>query len=218
MPDVVCEGRRVVYNFQNSATLFLMKTFMSIFISIIFLIIANIPGAVFVKYPYETDNLLLMEMSVVGIAPFVLAFQHNSSLIKGKFLSNVVGRSVPAGLTLVVMTMTIYIYNTVIIAPVVVNGIPDASLMTTMLVLGLTFTGVLMLVKICEPFDFMRVMLLTGVLTAACIGVFLLPGAFGMKLSLLSLQDVLFIIVTVLGGYFLASILMRAMRALKILN
>ncbi len=211
MPDVVREGRQVVNNIQKSSSLFLMKTFMSIVLSMIFLLVPVIPGTVFKEYPYTTDMLLLLEFFIIALSSFVLALQSNHSIIKGKFLSNVLSRCIPSGLTLVIATMSVYFYCTKMGSSV--------ELYKTMLVITLSLTGVMLLAKICEPFDAVRTVLviIVGGLTVASI--FFIPESIiGIYRDSMVMIDWLFVICITLGAYFLASILLKAMKAMNFMH
>ncbi|MDE6398882.1 MAG: HAD-IC family P-type ATPase, partial [Clostridiales bacterium] len=205
MPDVVKEGRRVINNIQKSSSLFLMKTFMSMALSIIFLIMRK-------PYPFDTSNLLLLELLVIGLPSFALAMQRNTDIIRGKFLSNVIGRCLPGGITLTLAVMSVYFYR---------NGlhvdITDAAY-KSMLVIVLTYTGMMVLYKNCEPYDAFRAVLMIGCISFSFVAVFCLPGVFGIKKGSLSMTDILFDLTAVLTSYFVVSIMMRIMRSAKLLQ
>ena len=216
MPDVVKEGRRVVNNIQKSSSLFLMKTFMSMALSIIFLIMRK-------PYPLNTSNLLLIEMLVIGLPSFALAFQKNTDIIRGKFLSNVLGRSLPGGIVLTMSVMAVYLYalfapNTVVSVSADVNS-PAHIAYINMTVIALTFTGMMVLYKNCEPFDAFRVVLMVSVLTVSIVAVCVpvLRLIFGISANL-GMQDILFDLTVILASYFMVSVLMRIMRSAKLLQ
>ncbi len=206
MPDVVREGRRVVNNIQKSSSLFLMKTFMSMALSVIFLILRR-------PYPFDTSNLLLLEMLVIGLPSFALAFQKNSDIIRGKFLTNVIGRCVPGGITLTLAVMAIYLYMRLGLNPDVTFG---SAAYTSMLVLSLTYTGMIVLYKNCEPFDVFRTVLMITVLVISLIAAIFLPSIFGV--AKLALMEIFFVTTVILAGYFVVSIMMRIMRSAKLLQ
>ena len=216
MPDVVKEGRRVVNNIQKSSSLFLMKTFMSMALSIIFLIMRK-------PYPLNTSNLLLIEMLVIGLPSFALAFQKNTDIIRGKFLSNVLGRSLPGGVVLTMSVMAVYVYalfapNTTVSVSADVNSVEHIAYIN-MTVIALTFTGMMVLYKNCEPFDAFRVVLMVSVLTVSIVAVCVpvLRSIFGISAKL-SMQDILFDLTVILASYFIVSALMRIMRSAKLLQ
>ncbi|MCI8413385.1 MAG: HAD-IC family P-type ATPase [Clostridia bacterium] len=206
MPDVVMEGRRVVNNIQKSSSLFLMKTFMSMALSIIFLILRK-------PYPFDTSNLLLLEMLVIGLPSFALAFQKNTDIIRGRFLSNVIGRCVPGGITLTLSVMAVYLYMRLGVSANITAG---SAAYTSMLVLALTYTGMIVLYKNCEPFDIFRTVLIITVIVASVIAVIFFPAIFGV--TDVAVADVFFITTVILAGYFIVSILMRIMRGAKLLQ
>ena len=94
MPKVVMEGRRVVNNIQKTSTLFLMKTLMSVFLSVIS-VIMRFSGLSDQVYFFDTSNLTGLEMFVIGLPSFALALQPNRNIIKGSFLSNVLKQCIP---------------------------------------------------------------------------------------------------------------------------
>ncbi|MCL2255293.1 MAG: HAD-IC family P-type ATPase [Firmicutes bacterium] len=245
MPDVVKEGRRVVNNIQKASSLFLMKTLMAILLSIIFLIVpAVLPDvAPYLRsYPFRTNQMLLLEFFIIAIPSFVLALQPNHNLIKGNFLSNVIGRSVPGGITMVFATMAAFtffalggagditvpyyqIYNYAGLTPEqLAQAIMEAelaasnALYSTMVVLAMTFAGFMMLVKVCEPFDIWRSILIVGCALLIIFGVAVLPPMFGVSTEHFRLNHLFFLMATVLASYFVASFLVRVMKGLKILN
>ena len=61
MPGVVAEGRQVVNNIQNSSSLFLMKTTMTVLVTILTLCLG-------VSFPFRPSNLSAVNLFVIGIA------------------------------------------------------------------------------------------------------------------------------------------------------
>ena len=85
-----------------------------------------------------------------------------------------------------------------------------------MLVLALTYTGMIVLYKNCEPFDIFRTVLIITVIVASVIAVIFFPAIFGV--TDVAVADVFFITTVILAGYFIVSILMRIMRGAKLLQ
>ena len=92
MPNVVMEGRRVVNNIQRTASLFLVKNIFSMLLAVFSVILM-------LDYPLEPSQVSLISMFTIGIPSFVLALEPNKSLISGHFLTNVMVKAFPAGLT-----------------------------------------------------------------------------------------------------------------------
>ena len=80
MKDVVDEGRRVVKN--------IFSMLLGIF-SVIFML----------EYPFEPSQISLISMFTIGIPAFLLALEPNNNSISGNFLSNILFRALPAGVT-----------------------------------------------------------------------------------------------------------------------
>jgi cation-transporting ATPase E len=92
MPSVVMEGRRVINNIERSASLFLSKNIFSFSLAALALIFT-------LSYPITPSQLSLFNMMFIGIPSFVLALEPNVSLVRGRFLVNVLIKAMPAGLT-----------------------------------------------------------------------------------------------------------------------
>ena len=213
MPDVVMEGRRVVNNITKSSSLFLMKTFMSIVLSIIFLLLGE-------AYPLKTNNLLLLELFVIAVPSFMLALQTNSSRIKGNFLANVVSRTLPGGITLVAAIMGVYLYR-LYVGNVFGNFLPP-EMYTSLTVLALVFTGVMVLSKICEPFNFYRVFILILSVSLILISIALIGGPLGIIVfdlkSAPQLTHLFFLFALVLASYFVTSAMMKVLKNVHLLS
>ena len=87
LPKVVAEGRRVINNVTEVASLFLMKTTFALLLTLS------------TKYPFVPSNLMVIEFFCSGLAAFALALQPNNRKIKGGFLRNVLSKALPGGIT-----------------------------------------------------------------------------------------------------------------------
>ena len=109
LPEVVAEGRRVVNNLQRTASIFLVKTFFAMFLTLFFTI-ASFFGET-VTYPFTTMNMYPWEIIAIGYAAFFLALQPNNELINGRFLKNIFKKSVPAAAMMISSVLIIYFFN-----------------------------------------------------------------------------------------------------------
>ena len=103
MPSVVAEGRRVVNNIERTASLFLVKNIFSLFLSIFSIILM-------VNYPLEPSQISLISMFTIGIPAFVMSLERNTDQIKGHFLSNVLFKALPGGLTDFLVVSSLYMF------------------------------------------------------------------------------------------------------------
>ena len=156
MPQVVLEGRRVVNNIQRSASLFLVKNIFSILTTIFTLIAANL-------YPLYPTQLSLLGAFTIGTPAFFLALQPNKNIIRGDFLTNVIIKALPAGITDFIMLVVISIHGAVI-------GMSNEQI-STVAIIVLLIIGMMSLIRICRPFDWLRalVCIAMGVGIAICL-------------------------------------------------
>lgn len=165
LPSVVNEGRQVINNIQKSSTLFLMKTLFTILFTLIVIILHT-------TYPFESVNLLLLEIFVIGLPSFILALEPNTKKIEGEFISTVLKKAIPSGLLI--------LFNVVLMMILHKVGLINTLEFETLSVLILTVTGFLNLIRLCWPFTIVR--LLTVIFSAICIisAMLVMPDFFGM--------------------------------------
>ena len=165
MPDVVGEGRRVVNNIKRSASLFLAKNIFSMMLTIFTLISVNL-------YPLYPTQLSLLGIFTIGIPAFFLALQPNKSLIKGDFLLNVVLKALPTGLTDFIVVTLITIYGNF-------TGLAHEQTATAATLVLLT-VGMAALIRVCMPFDMIRVMVCIAMAGGIVISMIFLRPLFAM--------------------------------------
>ncbi len=160
IPKIVNEGRRAINNLERSATLFLTKTIYSTLLAFLFIFIE-------MSYPFQPIQLSLNSIVTIGIPSFVLALEPNHNRVHGIFIINVIRKSIPAALTIIVNIISVIIFTSLFHF--------DADYVSTMSMILLAFTGFLLLFKICYPFNYLR-----GILYGTLIGIFL-GGAIGLN-------------------------------------
>ncbi len=199
LPNVVYEGRRVINNIKNSASLYLMKT---LFITILAIICIGMQA----QYFFTTDNMLLFEVFVAGIPSTILSLQPNSDRVKGKFILYVLSRAIPSALTMLMGVLAVYLGKTFL---------PEyfaANYQATLVVI-VTFTGLVMLYRILQPFNVLRAAVYAA-MVVACIVVFAVPvlGALtysGWQTTAFSLTEILYMGCILLAAFPLSSTLIK---------
>jgi len=165
MPSVVLEGRRVVNNIQRSASLFLVKNIFSFLLSLFAV-------AFMITYPLEPSQISLISMFTIGIPAFFLALQPNREVIKGHFLTNVFLKALPAGLTDVLAVGALVVFGrTFDVSPT------DISTAATML---LAIVGFMILFKICQPLNTLRIIVWIGSMAGLLACSIFLPDLFAI--------------------------------------
>ena len=141
MTDVVMEGRRVVNNIERSASLFLVKNIFSFLLAILSLCFAF-------SYPLEPAQVSLISMFNIGVPAFFLAMEPNKNLIQGRFMTNVLLKALPAGLTDVLAVGALVLIGETFEVPA-----EDISTAATML---LAIVGFMILYRISRPMNKLR--------------------------------------------------------------
>ena len=155
MPKVVAEGRRVINNIQQSASLYLMKT---IFITLLALLsIASTKS-----FPFASGMLTILEFAIIGIPSIILSLQPNDKRVEGDFLFTIFSNAIPGALILLLNVYIIKFLNLLGIFndPNVAN--PEL-LCTTLQVVAFTLGGAVYLYKVCRPFNLGRTLLMMTV-------------------------------------------------------
>ena len=167
MPKVVAEGRRSINNLQRSASLFLVKTLLSMTLAVLFVLLPW-------QYPFQPIQMTLISAFTIGLPSFVLALEPNKDRIKGRFLENVIVKSIP-GATCAVLT--ILIVNTVGYNVLHL----DYEHVSTLCVLLTAWIGALLIVRLSIPFTPIRAALLAVVVGGTVLGATVLHGLFGIE-------------------------------------
>lgn len=141
MPSVVMEGRRVVNNIERSASLFLVKNIFSFLLSLFSV-------CFMINYPLEPSQISLVSMFTIGVPAFFLALQPNKNIIQGHFLSNVLIKALPAGITDFLVVGALVVFGQVFEV-----GETDISTACTML---LAIVGFVILYNISKPMNALR--------------------------------------------------------------
>ena len=171
LPSVVKEGRQVINNVQNSASLFLMKTFFAITLTIITLFLN-------INYPFKPSMMILLETFVIGIPSFILTFEPNSKRINGNFIPQVMKRSLPRALLMLVNVLIVMmLYHSQTIA------ILSYEEFKTLCVLVLTYSGFLNLVSLCIPPSPFKLTAMATSFVCVTVAVCTLPNMFSIQSS-----------------------------------
>ena len=179
LPQVVAEGRRTINNVERSASLFLTKTIYATILSLIFLFVN-------LNYPFEPIQMSLISSLTIGIPAFILALEPNEDMVKGNFFINVMIKSIPTALTIVIDIIGVIILSNIL------KVTPEQT--STMAVVLVTLTAFMMLFRTCYPFDIIRKIMYICLLVVFVICIFELKTLF----SLVSLRPIMILFIAVL--------------------
>ena len=183
LKDVLMEGRRVVNNITNVATIFFIKTLYSVMLSILNIITCT-------AFPFIPIQITLVDLAIEGYTSFFISFEPNGKKIKEKFLKSGLKNSFPYSVVIIINIIVLYL-----LAPAL--GIAEPK-MTTLMYYMIGFTSILAVIRVCRPFNKMRVFLCT----TTAIGFFVATILFRnlLHLSKLGIQElIVFLILAILS-------------------
>lgn len=148
MPSVVAEGRRVVNNIERTASLYIVKNIFSMLLAIFSVILM-------LDYPLEPSQVSLISMFTIGIPSFILALEPNKNPIRGRFLTNVLVKALPAGITdfLVVSGLVLFCREFSV----------DLDCLSTSCTILVAIVGFMILYRIAKPMNTGHIIMMIGV-------------------------------------------------------
>ena len=176
--DVLMEGRRVVNNITNVATIFFIKTLYSVMLSILNIITCT-------AFPFIPIQITLVDLAIEGYTSFFISFEPNGKQIKERFLKSVLKNSFPYSVVIIINIIVLYF-----LAPALNIAEPK---MTTLMYYMIGFTSILAVIRVCRPFNKMRAFLCT----TTAIGFFVATILFRslLHLSKLGMQELIVFLV-----------------------
>lgn len=163
MPKVVAEGRRVINNIQRTSSLFLVKTIFTTLLTIMYLILGKVTNNSIV-YPFEPSQLILIELLILGLPATILALQPNNEKVEGKFIINVLRRTLPGALTVVLCHGILYYLQ-----PSFGWTQAEYSTFTIILTTAICFY---VLFQVTKPFNWWKILMYVSMVALCLIAIF----------------------------------------------
>jgi cation-transporting ATPase E len=154
MPEVVAQGRQSINNLERSAALFLMKTVYTAALACICIVLP--------PYPFIPVQMSLVSTAIIWVPSFILALEPNHDIVRGKFVGNVLRKSLPASFAITVM-----MFATLVISRVL--GWDDGTLSSTCM-FEMFAIGAALIYKISAPLNVLRGFVLALVCAIAVLG------------------------------------------------
>ena len=98
MPRIVNEGRRVINNIGRSSSMYLVKTFFSLLLSLYVILMQK-------DYPFLPVQLTIISAFGVGIPTFLLQFESSFERLRGRFFRRAFRAAVPSAMAVLVLTL-----------------------------------------------------------------------------------------------------------------
>ncbi|MBQ7323330.1 MAG: HAD-IC family P-type ATPase [Clostridia bacterium] len=210
MPKVVYEGRRVINNVKNSASLYIMKTLLILILAVTCIFLKS-------EYFFKTNNMLMFEFLISAIPSFFLSLQPNTNRVKGKFIPYVLSRAMPGSITMAMGIISLYVLHKTPLANDfgLVNSMgEDTPIYHALMMLVLTFCGLVMLFRICQPFNLYRTILFAGT-ALLCIAFVSIPYLGNIVFTNwdqleFTLEQLLLVIIIIQAAFPISSFLIKA--------
>lgn len=164
MPEVVAEGRRSINNLQRSASLFLMKTLYAAALAVVCVVMP--------PFPLLPIQMSLVSTAIIGVPSFALALEPNRELVRGRFLTNVLARSMPAS-----AAIAAGLFVTLLVERGLGGTFEEVS---TCCMLLTAAVGIMLIYRIAQPLNALRTTLLVFCVAYVALGCTLLTDFFGV--------------------------------------
>ena len=154
-------------------------------------------------------------MLISAVPSLVLSLQPNTDRVKGKFIPYVLSRAIPGALTMTVGIMAVYIIHSSSLAETFgfVQG-QETSVYNALMMVALTACGLVMLYRICQPFNIVRAVLwivavcmCAIVLAVPTLGNFVFNGWSELSFTV---PQILLMIIIVQASYPVSGFLIKA--------
>ena len=185
MKEAVFQGRRVVNNIQRSASLFVMKDFLWMFITLL-------PFVIGTEHIIQPTVMTIVNVFITGIASTFIALEPDKTRFKGNFYANVIDRALSSAMFMFLPVVIVVLY--VIMSRILVNSSFDIHELETiflpesgevlaigwlpLLAICITICGFIIFFDNCRPFTKFRTILYIAVTSVVVIILYLAPEFF----------------------------------------
>lgn len=104
LPSILHRGRAIINNIERTASLFLVKTLLSLGCSLMTLFLLE-------SYPFVPIQLTLIASLATGLPSFVLTLEDNPKRVTGHFLTKVFARAVPGAFCVLLAILGVWIFD-----------------------------------------------------------------------------------------------------------
>ena len=183
MKEAVFQGRRVVNNIQRSASLFVMKDYLWMFITLLPIILG-------LTHVVQPTVMTLVNVFITGIASLFVSLEPDKTRVTGNFYKNVEKKAIMSGFYMFLPVLFIFMYF--LISQLISRQPLDVTLMETKMVDGeivsvgwltimslcITISGFIIFFANCVPFTKFRRILFIIILIVVVVILYLLPEFF----------------------------------------
>lgn len=146
LPSILDQGRCVINNIQRTASLFLVKTLLSLGCSLLTLFLLK-------SYPFLPIQLTLISALATGLPSFILTLEPNHTRVRGHFLKTVFARALPGAGCILLAILGVYCFDHLLQQDL------DATQFSTMCTLLAGGNALCVLISVCKPMTKLRLVL-----------------------------------------------------------
>ena len=183
MKEAVFQGRRVVNNIQRSSSLFVMKDYLWLFITVL-------PMLLGLPHMIQPTVMSVVNIFITGFASLFVALEPDKTRVTGNFYKNVTKRALLSGFYMFIPIALITLYF--VISQVIQTQSYDLNLLKTTfeggeitsfgwiptMALCVTISGFIIFFKNCQPFTRFRKVLFAAILVFVLVVLYLAPEFF----------------------------------------
>lgn len=188
VPNIISEGRQSINNLERSATLFLSKNTYAAILAVLFILIP-------LEYPYAPLEMSLLNFACIGLPGVIMALEKNTERVKNRFIKNILGFSVPTGIT-VAITMLIFS----VIAENV--GFTRSELITTSAIVTFAI-DFLLIFTISRPLNLLRSLLLVASFAIVALAILIPITRNFLDFTLLPSEKLLIAALLIVSAYII---------------
>lgn len=196
MPHIVNQGRKVIHNIRTAASMFLIKTFFSVCLSLLTIGFGEV-------YPFEPIQMSLISACAVGIPTFLLAQESNFQKVDNSFLKHVFMNALPTA-----FTITLCVFGIMLVCQ---NAYHSYEMLSTACVLVTGWSYMAALRTIYQPLNTFRKVVITGMQMLFFGGALVFQKLLNFKALEFGMIILVFFLMTVSPGVieFITSMLNR---------
>ena len=156
----------------------------------------------------------MFEFFISAIPSLVLSLQPNTNRVKGKFIPYVLSRALPGAITMALAILSLHVISQTPLAETFgMVGEMGNTYLHALMMLALTLCGLVMLFRICQPFNLLRTILFTST-AVLCVLVISVPVLGNIVFDnwdtlTFSLQQVLLIIIIIQAAFPISNFLIK---------
>ncbi len=183
MKEAVFQGRRVVNNIQRSSSLFVMKDFLWLFITIM-------PILLGIAHFIQPTVMSMVNIFITGIASLFVALEPDKTRVTGNFFKNVTKTAMVAGFYMFIPVALIMTYF--LLTQILTTGTFDLEQMKTVfsgneissfgwvpvMSICVTIAGTIIFFQNCHPFTRFRKVLFVVIVAVMILVLYLVPEFF----------------------------------------